>query len=163
MFNNHTLFLICFSTSSKLFLSYDSCSLQSFHPYELLLIQDIESTYSLASLGHQGLQKFSFYKTYFPCTIYDSQLLLQYLMSCHLEFAVVELLVRYSNSASDCGMNVHLVPWFCNFFFFLALVISFAFLNKQVVGGIDDQIPSLPSTTGVQVVTYSKLLSQVIN
>ncbi|XP_030974964.1 long chain acyl-CoA synthetase 6, peroxisomal-like isoform X2 [Quercus lobata] len=29
-----------------------------------------------------------------------------------------------------------------------------------VVGGIDDQIPSLPSTTGVQVVTYSKLLSQ---
>ena len=41
--------------------------------------------------------------------------------------------------------------------------ISFVFLNKQVVGGIDDQIPSLPSTTGVQVVTYSKLLSQVIN
>ncbi|GMY27461.1 long chain acyl-CoA synthetase 6, peroxisomal-like [Fagus crenata] len=29
-----------------------------------------------------------------------------------------------------------------------------------VVGGIDDQIPSLPSTTGVEVVTYSKLLSQ---
>ncbi|KAK4587220.1 hypothetical protein RGQ29_024084 [Quercus rubra] len=29
-----------------------------------------------------------------------------------------------------------------------------------VVGGIDEQIPSLPSTTGVQVVTYSKLLSQ---
>ncbi|KAK9992574.1 hypothetical protein SO802_027559 [Lithocarpus litseifolius] len=29
-----------------------------------------------------------------------------------------------------------------------------------VVGGIDDQIPSLPSTAGVQVVTYSKLLSQ---
>ncbi|CAN0856680.1 Long chain acyl-CoA synthetase 7, peroxisomal [Linum grandiflorum] len=29
-----------------------------------------------------------------------------------------------------------------------------------VVGGIDDQIPSLPSSTGVQVVTYSKLLSQ---
>lgn len=29
-----------------------------------------------------------------------------------------------------------------------------------VVGGIDDQMPSLPSSTGVQVVTYSKLLSQ---
>uniref|UniRef100_A0A5B7BBK0 Long-chain-fatty-acid--CoA ligase n=1 Tax=Davidia involucrata TaxID=16924 RepID=A0A5B7BBK0_DAVIN len=29
-----------------------------------------------------------------------------------------------------------------------------------VVGGVDDQIPSLPSTTGVEVVTYSKLLSQ---
>ncbi|XP_016647754.1 PREDICTED: long chain acyl-CoA synthetase 6, peroxisomal [Prunus mume] len=29
-----------------------------------------------------------------------------------------------------------------------------------VVGGIDDRIPSLPSSTGVKVVTYSKLLSQ---
>ncbi|KAK3424728.1 hypothetical protein EUGRSUZ_F01499 [Eucalyptus grandis] len=29
-----------------------------------------------------------------------------------------------------------------------------------VVGGIDEQIPSLPSTTGVKVLTYSKLLSQ---
>ncbi|TQD97581.1 hypothetical protein C1H46_016841 [Malus baccata] len=29
-----------------------------------------------------------------------------------------------------------------------------------VVGGVDDQIPSLPSSTGVKVVTYSKLLSQ---
>ncbi|KAK2980893.1 hypothetical protein RJ640_011367 [Escallonia rubra] len=29
-----------------------------------------------------------------------------------------------------------------------------------VVGGVDDQIPSLPSTTGVEVITYSKLLSQ---
>ncbi|KAF9673918.1 hypothetical protein SADUNF_Sadunf10G0073800 [Salix dunnii] len=29
-----------------------------------------------------------------------------------------------------------------------------------VVGGIDDQMPSLPSSTGVQVVTYSKLLCQ---
>lgn len=29
-----------------------------------------------------------------------------------------------------------------------------------VVGGIDDQMPSLPSSTGVQVVTFSKLLSQ---
>ncbi|EEF45375.1 long chain acyl-CoA synthetase 6, peroxisomal [Ricinus communis] len=29
-----------------------------------------------------------------------------------------------------------------------------------VVGGMDDQMPSLPSSTGVQVVTYSKLLSQ---
>ncbi|XP_015888035.3 long chain acyl-CoA synthetase 6, peroxisomal [Ziziphus jujuba] len=29
-----------------------------------------------------------------------------------------------------------------------------------VVGGIDDQIPSLPPSTGVKVVTYSKLLSQ---
>ncbi|XP_062108388.1 long chain acyl-CoA synthetase 6, peroxisomal-like isoform X1 [Humulus lupulus] len=29
-----------------------------------------------------------------------------------------------------------------------------------VVGGIDDQIPSLPSSTGVQVISYSKLLSQ---
>ncbi|KAK4855141.1 hypothetical protein QYF36_004404 [Acer negundo] len=29
-----------------------------------------------------------------------------------------------------------------------------------VVGGLDDQMPSLPSSTGVKVVTYSKLLSQ---
>ncbi|KAK3021591.1 hypothetical protein RJ639_046298 [Escallonia herrerae] len=29
-----------------------------------------------------------------------------------------------------------------------------------VVGGVDDQMPSLPSTTGVEVITYSKLLSQ---
>ncbi|KAH9682769.1 Long chain acyl-CoA synthetase 6 (peroxisomal) [Citrus sinensis] len=29
-----------------------------------------------------------------------------------------------------------------------------------VIGGIDDQIPSLPITTGVQILTYSKLLSQ---
>ncbi|KAE8077011.1 hypothetical protein FH972_015620 [Carpinus fangiana] len=29
-----------------------------------------------------------------------------------------------------------------------------------VVGGIDDQIPKLPSSAGVEVVTYSKLLSQ---
>lgn len=29
-----------------------------------------------------------------------------------------------------------------------------------VVGGMDDQIPSLPSSTGVEVITYSKLLSQ---
>ncbi|KAH7573749.1 hypothetical protein JRO89_XS03G0201900 [Xanthoceras sorbifolium] len=29
-----------------------------------------------------------------------------------------------------------------------------------VVGGIDDHMPSLPSSTGVKVVTYSKLLSQ---
>ncbi|XP_030548207.1 long chain acyl-CoA synthetase 6, peroxisomal [Rhodamnia argentea] len=29
-----------------------------------------------------------------------------------------------------------------------------------VVGGIDEQIPSLPSTTGVKVLTYSKLISQ---
>ncbi|KAF1861299.1 hypothetical protein Lal_00014025 [Lupinus albus] len=29
-----------------------------------------------------------------------------------------------------------------------------------VVGGIEDQIPSLPSSTGVQVITYSKLLNQ---
>ncbi|KAG6726716.1 hypothetical protein I3842_02G094400 [Carya illinoinensis] len=29
-----------------------------------------------------------------------------------------------------------------------------------VIGGIDDQIPKLPSSTGVEVVTYSKLLSQ---
>ncbi|XP_027936607.1 long chain acyl-CoA synthetase 6, peroxisomal [Vigna unguiculata] len=28
-----------------------------------------------------------------------------------------------------------------------------------VVGGMDDQIPSVPSTTGVQIVTYSKLLN----
>ena len=33
----------------------------------------------------------------------------------------------------------------------------------QVVGGIDEQMPSLPSTTGVEVVSYSKLLSQVIS
>jgi len=32
----------------------------------------------------------------------------------------------------------------------------------QVVGGMDDQIPSVPSSTGVQIVTYSKLLNQVI-
>jgi hypothetical protein len=32
----------------------------------------------------------------------------------------------------------------------------------HVDGGIDDQIPKLPSSTGVEVVTYSKLLSQVI-
>ena len=37
-----------------------------------------------------------------------------------------------------------------------------AFLFTQVVGGIDDQMPSLPSTTGVEVVSYSKLLNQVI-
>jgi hypothetical protein len=42
------------------------------------------------------------------------------------------------------------------------LVISSAFHYTQVVGGIDDQIPKLPSSTGVEVVTYSKLLSQVI-
>ncbi|KAH9765113.1 Long chain acyl-CoA synthetase 6 (peroxisomal) [Citrus sinensis] len=29
-----------------------------------------------------------------------------------------------------------------------------------VIGGIDDQIPSLPITTGVQILTYSNLLSQ---
>uniref|UniRef100_A0A2C9WB40 Long-chain-fatty-acid--CoA ligase n=1 Tax=Manihot esculenta TaxID=3983 RepID=A0A2C9WB40_MANES len=29
-----------------------------------------------------------------------------------------------------------------------------------VVGGMDDQMPSLPSSTGVQVITYSKLLGQ---
>ncbi|KAK1380085.1 Long-chain-fatty-acid--CoA ligase [Heracleum sosnowskyi] len=29
-----------------------------------------------------------------------------------------------------------------------------------VVGGIDDQIPSLPSTTGVEIMSYSKLISQ---
>ncbi|KAH1190954.1 Long chain acyl-CoA synthetase 7, peroxisomal [Glycine max] len=29
-----------------------------------------------------------------------------------------------------------------------------------VVGGMDDQIPSVPSSTGVQVITYSKLLNQ---
>ncbi|KAK7253170.1 hypothetical protein RIF29_37662 [Crotalaria pallida] len=29
-----------------------------------------------------------------------------------------------------------------------------------VVGGMDDQIPSLPSSTGVKVITYSKLLNQ---
>lgn len=29
-----------------------------------------------------------------------------------------------------------------------------------VVGGVDDQIPSLPSTTGVEVISYLKLLSQ---
>lgn len=39
---------------------------------------------------------------------------------------------------------------------FLSLVIT------QVVGGIDEQIPSLPSSTGVKVVTYSTLLNQVI-
>lgn len=135
MFYDHTLFLICFSTPSKLFLSYDWRSLQSFHPHELLLIQDIESTYSLASLGHQGLQKFYFYKTYFPYTIYDSQLLLQYLMSCHLEFAVVELLVRYSNSASDCGMHTHLVPWFCNFFFYLLSLFHLYFPINRLLEG----------------------------
>jgi len=32
----------------------------------------------------------------------------------------------------------------------------------QVVGGIDDQIPSVPSSNGVQIITYSKLLNQVI-
>lgn len=41
-------------------------------------------------------------------------------------------------------------------------MLSFSFIIIQVVGGIDDQIPSLPSSTGVKVVTYSKLLSQVI-
>ncbi|XP_065863366.1 long chain acyl-CoA synthetase 6, peroxisomal-like [Euphorbia lathyris] len=29
-----------------------------------------------------------------------------------------------------------------------------------VVGGMDDQLPSLPSSTGVKIITYSKLLSQ---
>lgn len=29
-----------------------------------------------------------------------------------------------------------------------------------VVGGIDDQIPSLPSTTGVEIMSYLKLISQ---
>ncbi|KAG4910378.1 hypothetical protein JHK87_056494 [Glycine soja] len=33
-------------------------------------------------------------------------------------------------------------------------------LCMQVVGGMDDQIPSVPSSTGVQVITYSKLLNQ---
>lgn len=42
------------------------------------------------------------------------------------------------------------------------VMLSFSFIIIQVVGGIDDQIPSLPSSTGVKVVTYSKLLSQVI-
>ena len=41
-------------------------------------------------------------------------------------------------------------------------MFSFPFDIMQVVGGVDDQIPSLPSSTGVKVVTYSKLLSQVI-
>lgn len=40
---------------------------------------------------------------------------------------------------------------------------SFAFPLKQVVGGMEDQMPSLSSSTGVQVITYSKLLSQVID
>ncbi|KAL8105143.1 hypothetical protein AgCh_029074 [Apium graveolens] len=31
---------------------------------------------------------------------------------------------------------------------------------QKVVGGIDDQIPSLPSTTGVEIMSYSKLISQ---
>ncbi|KAK3027237.1 hypothetical protein RJ639_041655, partial [Escallonia herrerae] len=31
-----------------------------------------------------------------------------------------------------------------------------------VVGGVDDQMPSLPLTTGVEVITYSKLLSQLV-
>lgn len=31
----------------------------------------------------------------------------------------------------------------------------------QVVGGVDDQIPSLPSTAGVEIVSYAKLISQV--
>lgn len=42
------------------------------------------------------------------------------------------------------------------------VMLSFSFIIIQVVGGIDDQIPSLPPSTGVKVVTYSKLLSQVI-
>lgn len=32
----------------------------------------------------------------------------------------------------------------------------------QVVGAIDDQMSSQPSNTGVEIVSYSKLLSQVI-
>ncbi|XP_022973650.1 long chain acyl-CoA synthetase 6, peroxisomal-like [Cucurbita maxima] len=32
-----------------------------------------------------------------------------------------------------------------------------------VVGGVDDQIPSLPSSTGVQILTYASLLSQGSN
>lgn len=36
------------------------------------------------------------------------------------------------------------------------------FVCIQVVGGIDDQIPSLPSSDGVQIISYTKLFSQVI-
>jgi len=97
--------------------------------------------------------------------IYDSHFASAIFLCFHLEFAVVELLVGYSNSSSNCGMNIHLVtPILQLFFLLLSFLASFssAFHNTQVVGGIDDQIPKLPSSTGVEVVTYSKLLSQVI-
>lgn len=51
-------------------------------------------------------------------------------------------------------MNNFLIPRFSR-------ACSFGLHVVQVIGGIDDQIPSLPITTGVQILTYSKLLSQV--
>lgn len=98
--------------------------------------------------------------------------LLHYVSLYHLNFAVAELLVWNFNCTFDCGKKTRLI--FLDFkqnesksdrlysIQILSLVFSFAFPLKQVVGGMDDQMPSLPSSTGVQVITYSKLLGQVI-
>lgn len=95
-------------------------------------------------------------------------MVLNFLMACILVFTDIELLVRYSNCASNCGMiNVPCTCFNCIVDLILIkllvlLSFSFAFSFVQVVGGIDDQMPSLPSSTGVKVISYSKLLSQVI-
>jgi hypothetical protein len=65
--------------------------------------------------------------------IYDSHFASAIFLCFHLEFAVVELLVGYSNSSSNCGMNIHLLTpilqlLFCvcvRFFFFFFFHASY--------------------------------------
>lgn len=99
---------------------------------------------------------FSMYNLWFSIASAIFNVMSLGICSCWASCQIFQQCVWLWYECTPCSLILQL-------FFFLALVISFAFLNKQVVGGIDDQIPSLPSTTGVQVVTYSKLLSQVIN
>lgn len=93
-------------------------------------------------------------------------------LSSFLEFAVAELLVWDPIRTFNSGIKGYIWSFLieCLDKLTLALVLMYgfhesslsAFLFTQVVGGIDDQMPSLPSTTGVEVVSYSKLLNQVI-
>ena len=48
-------------------------------------------------------------------------------------------------------------PNFVVFIFFNTI-----FHDIQVVGGVDEHLPSLPSTSGVKVISYLKLLDQVV-
>ncbi|MBA0755745.1 hypothetical protein Gogos_020603 [Gossypium gossypioides] len=84
---------------------------------------------------------------------------------CMHDLKFAEHFVRDSICSFDCGINLpHLSCQTLTFLFFpnnLSMEYGGSKGEEiKVVGGMENEVPSLPSSTGIQIVTYSRLLNQ---